>query len=433
MLTAHTIADLSLDEAKAQLDQKRGAINEITIQAGTEGDWAKVSAVTGTLDEKLAQFAQLGDERDALANHITKLENAAMAGRINQAEWMRSQGLAVPTLGDIDASNRAATAHARGDRFNLQHYLSTNREAKNFLTNPQGSHTFRVPGLGIAAFQNMISTLDVAQTQYDPNYVAQMGTQEPTVADLLVQGETTAAVIKYLAETTFSNAAQEVTEGALKPLEDIQYTPMTEEVATIADFIPVPKQTLADVPQIDTEFRTRLRYSVQYRLDRQILVGDGVDPNLQGIMNRTYVQTYARASTESNIEAVLTGAAMVEGSEGAGFANPTAIVMHPKDWLKIRLAQGTTGTFILGPVNTAIMKQLDGIPVVTTTAMTLHTALVGAFRPYATLLMREGLAVTMSTEHDDYFRRNLVALLAELRAAIKVTRPSAFCKVTNLN
>jgi HK97 family phage major capsid protein len=124
---------------------------------------------------------------------------------------------------------------------------------------------------------------------------------------------------------------------------------------------------------------------------------------------------------------------MVEGSEGAGFANATAIVMHPKNWLKIRLAQQVGGPYLLGPINTTVTKQLDGTPVVTTTACPLNTALVGAFRPYATLLMREGLSVTMSTEHEDYFRRNLVALLAELRAALKITRPSAFCKVTGLS
>lgn len=428
MLSDSVVAQLSKDEATAQLEAKRRIINDIHIQAGNEGDWGKVSAVEGTLDQKLAAFNELVSERDMLTNHLTKLENAAIKGQINQAEYERAHGLR-SDLGDAGAQSRA-TAHARGDLFNLAHYMKTNRDFRAFAENPQGTHQFTVPGLGIKAFRNMISTLDVAQTEYPTPYIVEQGLQPVRVADLLVQGETTAAVIKYLAETGFTNAAQETAEGDLKPLEDITYTPMTEDVATIADFIPVPKQTLADVPQIDTEFRGRLRYSVEYRLDRQILLGDGIDPNLKGIMLRTGVQTYAR-TTESNIDAILTGAAMVEGSEGEGFGNASAIVMHPKNWLKMRLYQGTAGPYLLGPINTPINKQIDGVPVVTTTAITQGTALVGDFM-FATLLMREGLSVTMSTEHDDYFRRNLVALLAELRAAIKVTRPSAFCKVTNL-
>jgi hypothetical protein len=42
--------------------------------------------------------------------------------------------------------------------------------------------------------------------------------------------------------------------------------------------------------------------------------------------------------------------------------------------------------------------------------------------------MRQPLAVEISTEHSDYFARNLVAIRAELRAALVVMRPGAFVK-----
>jgi Phage capsid family len=41
--------------------------------------------------------------------------------------------------------------------------------------------------------------------------------------------------------------------------------------------------------------------------------------------------------------------------------------------------------------------------------------------------LREGTQVLASDSHNDYFVRNLVAILAEFRAAVGVLAPAAFC------
>jgi hypothetical protein len=42
--------------------------------------------------------------------------------------------------------------------------------------------------------------------------------------------------------------------------------------------------------------------------------------------------------------------------------------------------------------------------------------------------MRQDATVEISTEHADYFVRNMVAIRAELRAALVVMRPGAYVK-----
>jgi HK97 family phage major capsid protein len=74
---------------------------------------------------------------------------------------------------------------------------------------------------------------------------------------------------------------------------------------------------------------------------------------------------------------------------------------------------------------------LWGVPVITTPLIAAGTALVGDFKQ-AILWAREGVTVTASTEHADFFIKNLVAVLAEGRWAFGVPRPAAFCKVTGL-
>jgi HK97 family phage major capsid protein len=64
--------------------------------------------------------------------------------------------------------------------------------------------------------------------------------------------------------------------------------------------------------------------------------------------------------------------------------------------------------------------------------MSQNTALVGAFRPHAEVIRREGIQITLSTEHSTFFVENKVAILAEERLALAVYRASAFATVTGI-
>jgi HK97 family phage major capsid protein len=75
------------------------------------------------------------------------------------------------------------------------------------------------------------------------------------------------------------------------------------------------------------------------------------------------------------------------------------------------------------------LNSLWGLSVVVTEAQTQNTALVGDFRQ-AILWEREGVNVMVSDQHSDFFTRNLLAILAERRAAFGVLDPEAFCTIT---
>ena len=64
--------------------------------------------------------------------------------------------------------------------------------------------------------------------------------------------------------------------------------------------------------------------------------------------------------------------------------------------------------------------------------MTQNTALVGAFRLGAQLFIRSEGAVEATNSNEDDFKRNLIALRDEERAALAVYRPLAFCTVTGV-
>jgi HK97 family phage major capsid protein len=108
-------------------------------------------------------------------------------------------------------------------------------------------------------------------------------------------------------------------------------------------------------------------------------------------------------------------------------------VLHPRDWArlqKVKTEEGGAGkgSYVFGNPSASpfAVASLWGRPGVITTAITAGYFLVGAFRMFATIYDRQEATVDLSTEHSDFFTKNKVAIRAEERIALVVTRPEAF-------
>jgi HK97 family phage major capsid protein len=185
---------------------------------------------------------------------------------------------------------------------------------------------------------------------------------------------------------------------------------------------------MADVPTFESYIRARLAFMVRQEEEDQLLNGSGTAPAIQGILNRTGVQTVTGYGL-STLDSIYRG--MTEIRVDA-FAEPDAIVLHPRDWEDVRLSKDDNGNYLLGPANDEGPARVWGLRVVVTTNIAENTGLVGAFRPHAQVFRRSGIDVAISTENEDYFLKNKVAVRAEERLALAVYRPAAFCKVEAL-
>lgn len=252
--------------------------------------------------------------------------------------------------------------------------------------------------------------------------------EERTVSDLMLQGRTDNNTITYFVETTFTNAAAETAEGATKPEGALAFTERTDNVRKIPVWIPATTELLDDVPMMLSYIQERLGFMVERREETQLLVGDGTAPNISGIMDRPGLQTQAKGA-DPTPDAVYKAMTKIRS---IAFAEPTAGVFHPNDWQDIRLLRTADGIYIWGSPADAGVERIWGLDVRITTAMTENTALIGAFRPHAQIFRRQGLTITISTEHDTYLIENKVAILAETRLALAVYRPEAFCTVTGI-
>lgn len=254
------------------------------------------------------------------------------------------------------------------------------------------------------------------------------GEQQPTVADLMASGRTTQAAIVYMEETTTTNAAAETAEGGTKPESALAFTERTSPVRKIATVLPVTDELLADAPAMEDYVNGRLGQFISYREDSQLLNGDGIAPNLTGILNTAGIQTQAKAAdpTPDAVHKAITK--VWTGS----YLPADAVVMNPADWEEIRLLRTADGIYIWGSPSEAGPARIWGLNVTLTTSLAAGTGLVGAFRAGAQVFRRSDVAFAVSDSHSDFFVKNQLMIRAEERLALTVFRPAAFCTVTGI-
>jgi HK97 family phage major capsid protein len=292
---------------------------------------------------------------------------------------------------------------------------------------PEGRKTWKGfrGELGELAIKTLLTSADLTPLEQRLSGIRPSAQEERTVADLMLSGTTSAQKITYFEETTFTNAAAETEEAAAKPESALAFTLREDFVRKIATWIPVTDEMLEDVPGFESYLRERLAFMVRQREELQLLRGNGSGQNILGLYNRTGVQTVTGYGL-STIDSILK--AIVEVQKDA-FVEPTAMVIHPNDWFEVRTSKDLNGNYLLGPAT------LDpdaarpwGLRIRVTTNAVENTALVGAYNQ-AQVYRRSGIAIAISTENEDYFIYNKLAVRAEERLALAVYRPAAFCKV----
>jgi HK97 family phage major capsid protein len=416
----------SLAEIREELDQKVDELHKIMEEAGPSVDMNKVTIIYGDSDAKIAEIQRRKKEIDALGQQKDRLALVESIGQNNAMIRADLREPAVkPQFPGNGGSGFAAPKHF--EAHHLKQLLHENKGYRDFRDGIRKETTIDMPAVD---FKTLI-TLTTANAQADRRGNINMALEERTAGDLMLQGQTDNNTVEYYEETTVTNNAGTIAEGGSKVESALAWTLRTESVRKIATWIPATDEALADVSWLESQIRGRLSFMVQRTEEAQLLTGDGTPPNIRGIVNRVGVQTQAKGA-DPTPDAIYKAMQKIRGAGGSGFAEPSAVVLHPNDWTDIKLLRTADGIYIWGNPSDEGPDRIWGLPVRQTTAMTENTGLVGAFRPYAEVLRRSGIQITLSTEHASYFIENKVAILAESRLALAVYRPTAFCLVTGI-
>lgn len=401
------------------------------------------------LDQVLKEFNDLGEQVVRAANIDEAVKRSAKLtesrGRIGSEEGITE---------DIVPGENKPDRRSLGQRF------AESDELKDFVENggkrsdkfDVGSfyhrHTMQhESGMTPEEVRAIIQTGTLPAEYIQPTIVPGIfrGTDlEGTVRDVLVNGTTNSDAITFFRELVFTNNAAAVaqataTTGAtgLKPESAITFEQATAPVVTVAHWIPITRQTLADAAQMRTYVEQRLLDGLRLEESDQLLNGDGTGANMTGLLVQTGTQALDAAYFTAN-------AVNDAGTDNENFnrlaraqrlirtvgrARANFVVLNPINSETFRTStDGNRQYFGAGPFSAIGTPPLWGMRVVEDENIAANLALVGDGR-MAAVWDREQANILVDTINDQ-FVRNMLTILAEERLALTTFRPAAFAKVT---
>lgn len=256
-----------------------------------------------------------------------------------------------------------------------------------------------------------------------------MQRQQLRVRDLLSQGRTDGNAIEYAYQTVRTNNAAGVAEGAQKPESAYGWDVATAPVKTIAHWVPVSRQAMDDVPQLESLIDGELRFGLDDAEDTELLLGDGTGQHLLGLYPQaTAYSAPLTIAGATRIDQMRLAILQVELADYA----PDGIVMHPTAWAGIELTKDAAGGYIFANPQGVAGPVLWGRPVVPTKRIGVANFLTGAFKLAAQIFDRMETEVRISDQDRDNFIKNMLTVRAEKRLALVTRRPGAMVKGTLL-
>jgi HK97 family phage major capsid protein len=436
--SARDIADTVDKDGRDYTDEERGLVNEHLGKATDAKKRLEQAKADGAIKSAIAD---LGD---------------GIGINEKSGERVTPNGLIVPngrkSIGQhyVDSPEyKGLIGSVSGGQFTKQHRVQANPVGFERLIAPKGGQKALVTGASDTSGGAFIRGDDMGlQVGMEPF-------QRPlTLRNLVTNGTTQSDSIEYVRVTSITNNAAPVAEatssalptapgtagalvnaagGGYKPESGLAVARVTTPVRTIAHWIPVTKRALSDAAQMVTLIDGFLEYGLEEELEDQMIAGDGTGENFEGLGNVSGVQAQAAVADPAGRPA---GFGMLLALRRAktlvrtvGRSIPNGYVINPADLQSLdEIATSQDAFYFGGPSGANGTTPLWGLPVIESEAVPAGTAYVGDWRK-AVLWDREQSTITTTDSHADFFVRNLVAILAEMRAAFGVIQPNAFVEV----
>ncbi|NTB96912.1 phage major capsid protein [Agrobacterium tumefaciens] len=377
--------------------------------------------VKQTAEEALKQAKQSGTVTDELKQQADKL--LLTQSKLSEAHDKLTEKVEQLSTRNTDLEQRLATRRGGGqdDPKSLGQMVAEHASVKQFVEN--GSKGAVSVTLNNAITTSTGSAGALVTPQRDAEIVG-LPRRQLFIRSLLQQGRTTQSSVEFARLKARTLNAAMVAEGAMKPESGLEWEQADANVRTIAHWIPVSRQAMDDIPQLQSEIDGELRYGLDFVEEAQILKGDGTGQNLHGLVPQaTAFLAPAGITVESKNKVDVLRLAILQASLAEYPAD--GIVINPIDWADIELMKDGEKRYLFASIVQMMGPQLWGRPVVSTAAMDQDDFLVGAFGMAAKVWDRMDTEVAISSEDRDNFVKNMLTVRAEKRLALAVKRPAA--------
>lgn len=291
--------------------------------------------------------------------------------------------------------------------------LVKSEEFKNLLTQRGGS----------ARVEVKTTTSSIVGTTVFPQNNAGVvpGIFQPlTIRQILPSGRTDAISVVGIREkiADYSNKAAGVAQAGAKPESGLGFEQFNTPIETVATWLKVSNQLLADAPTVVSYIDTRLRFMLAETVNDQLLNGAGTSPQLKGLTKNA--TAYAGVKGDNLADAINKAKYQLWAK---GYA-PDFVAVNPADWSILELAKDTMGRYLYGTPGTVGGTTPFGVPVVLSNQIAAGNILIGNAAQAAMLWDRQTTVVEAGYVNTD-FTSNLVTLRAEERLGLEIHRPEA--------
>lgn len=259
--------------------------------------------------------------------------------------------------------------------------------------------------------------------------IVRLGWPELVLRQMVTNLTTNTDLVEVVREVSRTNNAAGVAEATAdtgtsgeKPQSALTWTVDSVPVETVAHWIPATTRVLADSNRLRGEIDTFLYSGLDDTMEDTILNGNGTSPqfpgvnNTSGILTQPYdtglLVTTRKAKTKIRVD---------------GKARPTGYLFHPNDDEALDLLIDAEERYYFGGPVQAGIPMLWGLPRMSSEHQTAGVGLLANWKD-AVIYDREQASIRMGTI-DRFFVRNLIAILAELRAAFHLRRPRSFVSI----
>ena len=251
-----------------------------------------------------------------------------------------------------------------------------------------------------------------------------------TLLDIVTTGSIGSNVKEWVYVTGEEGAAGSTAEGAIKNQIDFDLVVGSNKVEKVTAYITATDEMLEDIEGVTSLIENKLTTKVRLALEQYVYDGDGVSPNLEGIV--TVAPVFAAgtfAGTVDNANEVDVLAVAQNQIELANCPMPTAIFMNPSDVTSLLLQKvsSTDKRYIERLQLIAGTLSFDGVPVVKSTMVPAGDFLMGDFTK-ANVDFKKGFTVEIGYNADN-FVKNFKTIRGEVRAVCYVEHNDRDCFV----
>ncbi|WP_018180375.1 phage major capsid protein [Jongsikchunia kroppenstedtii] len=356
-------------------------------------------------DEAMQRARDLTDQLKAVTADEEVLANArALADEVGPA-IKDGDLIAAAKSGHLGLTGRRAKSLARN--------IADNALRPVTITGPDGLRAKSVIASGSHS-----TSMPMADT------IGEMGKPPQSLLDVLIAQTVASPAYSYLRQTTRTNNAATVAEGATKPTSVYTLTSTDARLRVIAHLSEqVPSYTLSDNAAVQRFVEDELLFGLRTAVEAQVVNGDGSGENLTGICGTSGIQSQAFAT--DILTSVRKGITKLEAT---GYT-PGVLAVSAGDWEALELLTATSGaTDVRGVPVDAVARRLWGV----------QTVVCGSL-PAKTALMLDLSAVTVDSDGvidtrwsdavSDDFQKNYVRARTEGRFGLSVYKPMGVVKI----